>query len=239
MNIITAITAQRRNTSRCSVYLDGEFAFGCTIETAERFALRKGLQLAPALRSELESYDDRLRVRRAAYTFVSFKPRTRKQVHQKMREKGFSADEADEAVEFLEDLRLLNDQQYARMFITDALGSGSATALARKAVGLDKIRMELKKRGVSEHDIADTLAEHFDRAALAAQSADNAVVTARKKMALLRKKESDERKRRAALAAHLQRQGFSYDETKRAIAQVEAEFDEDNEHDEDDESDEE
>jgi regulatory protein len=214
-NIITALTVQKRNNSRCSVFLDGEFAFGCTIDTVERFALRKGMTLTDDLRRDLEAHDGLIRVKQAAYVFVSFKPRTRKQVRQKMLDKGFTPEEADYAVEFLEEFRHLDDKNYARMFIADTL--------ARKAVGLDKLRMELKKRGVSDHDIADTLAENFDRDTLAEQTAQNALQAARKKYPAIQRKESDPYKRKHALSAHLQRNGFAYNDIKHAIAEVMAE----------------
>ncbi len=45
MPIITAITEQKRRPNRRSVFLDGAFAFGCSVNVIARFRLRERMQL--------------------------------------------------------------------------------------------------------------------------------------------------------------------------------------------------
>jgi regulatory protein len=210
---ITSIVVQQRNHARCSVFVNGEFSFGCAIDVAERNGLRKGQELSRADIERMQTEDDALRVKQAAYKYVSYKPRTARQVRQKMREKGFTTEEAEQAIEFLMDLGHIDDVDYARMFIGDTL--------KRKAVGLDKIRMELKKRGVSDDDIEDVLAQHFDHAALHDQTQTNIYTAARKKLSTLQRKyPSDPHKRKQALVTHLQRQGFAWHDIKPVVEDV-------------------
>jgi regulatory protein len=211
--IITSIVAQRRNDARCSVFVNGEFSFGCAIDVAERHGLRKGQRLTRADIEQMQAEDDTLRAKQAAYTYVSYKPRTVQQVRLKLREKGFTAEEIEVAVEFLAEFGHVDDANYARMFIADSL--------QRKAVGLAKIRMELKKRGVSDYDIEDALAEHFDRDALHDQVRANIAIAARKKLpALCRKYAAEPERCKQALVAYLGRQGFAWQDIKSVVEDV-------------------
>jgi regulatory protein len=212
--IVTSLVAQKRNNARCSVFINGEFAFGCTIDIAERFGLRKGAELTSALIKQMQTSDDMIRLKQSAYNYVSYKPRTMRQVRDAMLKKGFTADEAQFAIDFLMEFDLLDDKKYAQMYIADTM--------KRKAVGLDKLRTELRKRGVAEYDIQDVVAESFSYEELDQQTTHNALQAAQKKLRLLSRKEPAQRK--PALTAYLQRQGFSWEIIKRTLAEVENEL---------------
>src|SRR5437762_12808057 len=47
MPTITKISEQRRRANRRNVYLDGAFAFGCSLNVVAKFRLREGIKLSP------------------------------------------------------------------------------------------------------------------------------------------------------------------------------------------------
>jgi regulatory protein len=209
---ITAITIQKHNSSRCSVFVNGEFAFGCSIDIVERYALRTGAELTAVLLDELKHHDDALRTRQLAYAFIAFKPRTKHQVRQRLIAKQCTPAHVEETLDLLEELGYLNDKRYARMFIHDTL--------RRKHVGLEKIRTDLRSRGISDYDIDDVLSDLVADEALSAQSRNNALAAARKKFSVLAHKESDSYKQRQALRAYLHRKGFTRAEIDDALREV-------------------
>lgn len=194
---VTAVIAQKHNPSRCSIFLDGSFAFGCSMDLVLQYTLRKGKVINEDVYRELLSREDLMQLKQKALAYATYKPRTVEQVRKKMIEKGYTAEEAVRAVEFLEEFGYLNDRAFARMFIRDYI--------QRKPAGRQKIADELRKRGVQPFDIDDALTEAFPQAetlSLARQAAE-------KKMRSLASRPPEKRKQ--ALVQYLQRQGFAWE----------------------------
>lgn len=194
---VTAVIAQKHNPSRCSIFLDGSFAFGCSMDLVLQYTLRKGKVINEDVYRELLSREDLMQLKQKALAYATYKPRTVEQVRKKMIEKGYTAEEAVLAVEFLEEFGYLNDRVFARMFIRDYI--------QRKPAGRQKIADELRKRGVQPFDIDDALTEAFpedETLSLARQAAE-------KKIRSLASRAPEKRKQ--ALVQYLQRQGFSWE----------------------------
>ena len=204
---ITAVAAQKHNPARCSVFLNGVFAFGCSMDLVLQYNLHKGKTISAALRQELLEREDMMKLKRRALDYATYKPRTAEQVRRKMIEKGYAAEEAEFAVAFLQEFGYLDDRQYARMFVRDLL--------ARKAVGRRKLAEELARRGVSKFDVEDVLAEVFPQE----EVSELAQRAAEKKLRNLASKPVD--KRRPALMQYLQRQGFSWEVIEPLVRQLE------------------
>jgi len=205
--IVTAVVAQKRNTSRCSVFLNDAFAFGCSVDVAERFALRKGKELSKQEVEALQAEEHQLALKQAAYTYIAYKPRTARQVRDKLVHKGYTPEAAAVAVEFLQDLGYLDDADYARRFARDYLH--------RKAASTAKLRQELAKRGIGKTVIEQTCLELFaeqDAHELNLQQARQAVQKKLRSAAKMKASSAaTPEKRRQLLVAYLQRQGFSWE----------------------------
>jgi regulatory protein len=208
--IITAITAQKKNPSRCSVFVNGEFAFGCTIDTTVRFGLTKGRELTQRDKEQLEAQEDIIALKQTALRYAIYKSRTAQEVRHKMTEKEFAPEEADYAVQFLEEFGYVNDRLYAKVFIQEMM--------KRKPAGEIRLRQELAKRGISKHDITDALAEAFPAETARDMAFDSAMTAAQKKMHTLGHKTPEKRKQ--ALVSYLQRQGFSWKVIKKVLPSV-------------------
>lgn len=194
---VTAVIAQKRNPSRCSIFLDGSFAFGCSMDLILACNLHKGKVITDDVRRDLLAREEIMQLKQKALAYATYKPRTAEQVRKKMVEKGYAPEEAVQAVEFLQEFGYLDDREFARMFIRDYL--------QRKPAGRQKLAEELRKRGVQPFDIDDALAEAFpenDTLELARRAAE-------KKLRSLASRPPEKRKQ--ALVQYLQRQGFAWD----------------------------
>lgn len=208
--IITSVAAQKKNPARCSVFLNGEFAFGCTIDTAVRFSLTKGREISSQELARLQEQEDIIALKQTALRYATYKSRTAEEVRRKMLEKDFAPEEAEYAVQFLEEFGYVDDRKYALGFLRETM--------KRKPAGESRLRQELMKRGVSKHDIADALAEAFPAETSRETALESAHEAAQKKMRSLERKAPEKRKQ--ALVGYLQRQGFSWDVIKKVLSDV-------------------
>lgn len=208
--IITTIAVQKKNASRCSVFLNGEFAFGCTIDTAVRFGLTKGKELSKQDLERLQEQEDIIALKQAALRYATYKSRTAEEVRRKMLEKDFAPEEAEYAVQFLEEFGYVDDRKYARAYIKEAT--------ERKFMGAARLKQELQKRGIAKHDIEDALTEAFPPEDSRDTIFETARAAAHKKLRSLGNKTGEKRKQ--ALVGYLQRQGFSWELIKRVLTEV-------------------
>ena len=115
IHIITALTAQKRNTQRINVYLDGEFAFGLTRFVAAWLYL--GQELSDEKITELQTEDAREVAYQKALNLLDYRPRTAQEIRQKLQKHEISADNIDYVLERLARSGLLNDQQFAQSWV--------------------------------------------------------------------------------------------------------------------------
>ncbi len=78
--------------------------------------------------------------------YISYKPRTEKEVRVYLNDKGVSLDEINDVVSKLKAAKFINDLQYVKDYTRYAL---------EKKRGKFRIEMELRDRGVSSFDIED------------------------------------------------------------------------------------
>lgn len=207
--IITSVVVQKKNASRCSVFLNGEFAFGCMIDTAVRFGLTKGKELSKQDVERLQEQEDIIALKQVALRYATYKSRTAEEVRRKMLEKEFAPEEAEYAVQFLEEFGYVDDRKYARTYIKEGV--------ERKFMGVNRLRQELLKRGISKFDVEDALTEAFSPESSKEAAFETALAAAEKKLRSLGRK--DEEKRKQALVGYLQRQGFSWEVIKQVLAE--------------------
>lgn len=132
----------------------------------------------------------------AAFRLLARRDRSEKDLADRLRRKGYSAEEVNAAVERCRELGYLDDQRFARQRARNLLASG-------RAVG-PRLLAELKQQGVAE-DLAQTAATE------AADEIDPDRVLSqllRKRFADFRYAEADDRQRRRVIQ-YFMRRGFS------------------------------
>lgn len=140
---ITGLVVQKRNKERVNVYLDGEFAFGLAM--IEALKLHKGQSLSDAEVDRLRALDEVEVAHEAALRFLANRPRSIAEVRQKLRQKELSEAAIEQAIERLQQTRLLDDEAFARFWVDNREQFGPRSTRA--------LRSELRHKGVAEEDI--------------------------------------------------------------------------------------
>ena len=94
-----------------------------------------------------------MNIKDTAFRYLESRPRTVKQMRDKLREKGFDDEAIDETVEELIDYGYLNDEDFAITYIGYCFSKGK---------GLKLIRYELKTKGVDENTIEDAMMKYSE-----------------------------------------------------------------------------
>ena len=194
---ITRVAQQKRDGDRVSVFVDDQFAFGLSLDLAVEAGLRKGMALTVKAQEALLAKQQTHSARAAALNYLSYQARTAEEVRRKLRTKDFSADVVEDAVAHLETYGYLNDEAYARAY--------TRGRFAGRGYGPQRLRMELRKRGVASETI-ETVLDELEEAEDVSATAEH---HARKRWEALAR-ESDPRKRMKKTIDFLVRRGFSY-----------------------------
>jgi regulatory protein len=188
---ITAIHVQKHDPNRLNIELDGEFAFGLSRLVAAW--LKVGDLLSEDRINALIESDTSEVAYQKATRLLDYRPRTEKEIRQRLAQKEFSTLEIDQVVLRLKRANLVQDQQFAKMWIENRNDYHPRSQRL--------MRYELRIKGVAEQTIESALADSADDLELATRAAAQ---YARKlnfqDRVLFRKK----------LSAYLARRGFSY-----------------------------
>ncbi|MCI8623379.1 MAG: regulatory protein RecX [Provencibacterium sp.] len=199
---VTDIRLTRRG--RFAVYGDGEFC--CTLhpEVYARSHLQVGDVIEPSRLGALCYETEEKLLRERALNLLSAREYTRRQLCDKLVAKGAEEEMAAAAASRMEELGLLDDAGYA---------CRAAADMARlKGYAPRRITQELRRRGLSEEDIA---------AALDSLEEENAQERiAQILLSRYARLWEDEKVRRRAVAA-LQRMGYSYEDIRFVAAHIE------------------
>lgn len=194
---ITAITPQKHDAARCNIEVDGRFFCGMQLLTVMEHRLKVGSIVTEEELSQLQLAGERQTALDKALTHISASMKTERDIRDFLRRKGYLQDVADYVVGKMKGYGYLDDEAYARAYAESA----------GKRKGGRLIRMELKRKGVSDQAIAAALSEGVDEGAAAKAALEK----------YLRGKKPDEKTLRKAYA-HLMSKGFDYDTARSALA---------------------
>jgi len=198
---ITAIEPQQKNPQRVNVYLNGEFVFGLAAIVAAW--LKVGQELGEEKIASLKAEDEREVTYRKALHYLSYRPRSSAEVRQNLTKRGVSESLAAETVNRLLSAGLVNDETFAQAWVENR-----NTFRPRSQSAL---RMELRRKGLSDETIQSVLDEQVDEEALA-------FVAARKYARRLASLEWPEFRQK--LGGFLARRGFSYTTLAPVVSEV-------------------
>jgi regulatory protein len=198
---ITAIEPQKKNLQRVNVYLDGEFAFGLTSLVAAW--LKVGQELGEEKIANLKGEDEREVTYQKALHFLDYRPRSMMEVRQNLLKRGISDSLIDETVNRLQSAGLVNDEAFARAWVENR-----NTFRPR---GKPALRMELRRKGLSDEIIQSVLDTHVHEESLAFEAARKYV----RRLVGLEWPEF-----RQKLGGFLTRRGFSYATIAPVVSEV-------------------
>lgn len=199
---ITALKAQKRDKTRVAVYLDGEFAFGLALIHA--LWLKTGQTLTDAQIEELKAADTLEKARQRALDFIGYKPRTEREVRQRLTRAGVDEASMAQIVADMRNAGLLDDASFSKEWVESRLRSSPASRR--------KLEWELRQKGVAQSVINQTL-----------QTADvddtqTALDMARRRLPRLAGDDAITQKRK--LSDYLARNGFNYSTISEVLAAV-------------------
>jgi len=194
---VTRIERQERRAGRVNIYVDGRFAAGVSAETLARSGLRTGDKVDERLLESLRKEEDRATAKSAALRLLGTRPRSVKELRDRLLEKEFAEATIQPVLEQLTRAGLLDDDLFARMFIRHTL--------KLRPVGRIVLRQRLLLRGVDARTADSALEEEMP------DPATQALAVARQ---LLRRSRGSlpagDPKIRRRLAAGLARRGFPW-----------------------------
>jgi regulatory protein len=203
-SLITAIEPQQRDPERVSVFLNGAFAFGLPALVAVQESLRVGDELSEDQIARLRALDEQAKAVNAAMNLLARRPRSEREIRDRLKRKGYPPETIDAAVAKLEGWRYLDDEAFARFWVENRE--------ANKPRGRRLLEQELRLKGVDRKTIRQTI----DETELDETSA--ALGLGRNKLRTYGKLEPAVARRR--LGAFLVRRGYGYDVVKPALDQL-------------------
>ena len=137
------------------------------------------------------------RAKNTAYRYLTIRPRSRKELADKLQDKEFPDSVIDAVLEHVTRLGYLDDGTFAAQW--------AASRVRSRGFGRRRLEQELRIKGISREIIKETLNTLFEEA----PEAETARKEAEKKLRTLTRFEPEVRRRR--LAGFLERRGFSSD----------------------------
>ena len=146
---ITAIKVNKKRPDRRSIFIDDQFAFAVSEGNLFQHNLEEGAELSDKQIKELTTADEFDKAKQAAVNLLSYRPRSIKEVSNRLVHKGWNKDLADRVTGELVDKGYLNDEEFAAIFARDKAKN--------KCLGPVALKSELIKTGVAEKIIEQTI----------------------------------------------------------------------------------
>lgn len=168
---ITALSPQKHDPDRLSVFVDGELRMGISAEIALAAGLRIGQPVDEAQLTELERRDRGWQAREAALRLLAVRPRSAAELLRRLRMKGYEPEIGEEVIARLRELGMIDDAAFAGLVVRDRvrLRPQGARRLANelRAKGVDAetasaaIRETLEGEQTDERELARRAAEKW------------------------------------------------------------------------------
>ena len=200
---ITKIEAQKKNKHRYNIFIDGAFAFGLYEDSVLKYGLRTEDELDEKKIKEMRDFDEFGYGKKAAYSFLAYKPRSKKELVKKLKQKKVSDKIIDDIIELLEKQKYLDDKIYAKSYLEDKLNS--------KPIGRRLAKLKLTEKGIDKELIEITIDENYTE--------DKKFAMAKKLMEKFEKKVryKDQADKKNKCYRYLISKGFDYETAGRVL----------------------
>jgi regulatory protein len=188
---------ERRGGQRTNVYVDGRYAFSLSTELAA--TLHVGDAISTAEHTALVVKDQQARAYDAALHFLGPRPRSEREIRDRLARHEFDPQIVDGVVVRLRRLRLVDDAAFAEYWVEQRA--------THKPRGSRLLKQELRQKGVSQDVVSEALPDEDD--------AEGAYRAAQRKAVSLRA--LDERTFKQRLGGFLQRRGYGYETVKTVV----------------------
>jgi regulatory protein len=195
---ITSIQRQKKDSTRASIFLDDEFAFGVCDRTVEQFRLRKGDYLDRELFEKITEFDYGIEAKRIALHYLNYRARSEKEIRERLEKEDIPDAIVVRVLEFLKENKLVDDEAWSQAFVNDKL--------ARKPVSSKQLAYGLAQKGVPKAVIEETISNLNETET----DETRAMQAAEKRWPRILRSESNPRKQKQKLYTFLAARGFEF-----------------------------
>lgn len=204
--IITKIEVQKKKENRVNIFINEEFAFGCSSELVYYHNLSKGKEINVDELKELILEDNYITGKAKALKYLETSLRSEHQVREYLEKREYEESVINRVIEFLKEYKFIDDTYYAKSYAAQNI----------RSQGKNNIKYKLMQRGIAEGIIVKTLDDIPGD-----EEYNTALKLAEKRCAVLCKSESDLWKIKTKLNTFLLSKGYGYDTVKSVIDKLE------------------
>ncbi len=211
MPLVIGLKRKKRTKEWYIIYLNDGREILTYIDLVVKFKIKTGKTLNEEQIQEIKSSSELILAKETAYKFLSYRPRTQKEVEEKLRQKGFQDDVITKVVEEIKRYGFINDLEYTRNFVFNKARS--------KTLGEIALKQFLLSKGISNEIIEKVLSEREDLI----DEFEIALELAKKKLKQLKtskKKKLDKNEQKRKVYEFLARRGFTWDTIGRVIGRI-------------------
>ncbi len=195
----------KRNKKSYTLVVGDETLKNVNADVVLSYSLQVGEMDVDKFREFLKE-NDRQNAKGYLYNMIARKARTTKEARERLYEKGYRKDAVDYAIESVSAYGYLDDGEYAKNYVSNAV----------RSKGGYRLRRELQLKGVSDESIAEALIE------VDSDSEFISAVTLAEKY--LKNKDATDVKVKEKLFRYLVSRGYGYDAVKKVMKHVGAEI---------------
>ncbi len=202
---VTSLAWQRKDPNRCSVFLDGAFAFGLHVDVVSAHGLRPGVVLSIDACVAVLQEDVYHRALKRILGYLAYKPRTEKELQDRLRRLQVDVSTSEQVMQKVRAMHLVHDALYAEEFARGRL----------RAYGPRRVVRELVQKGIPEALAEKTVVRcnpHEDPDEHMAQLVEKAYTRYRT--------ESNPRLRSQKTIRYLMRRGHELERIQAALARI-------------------
>ncbi len=211
MPVVVNLKRKKRTKEWYFIYLSDGREILSYIDFIIKFNIKTGKNLTEEKIQEIKSSSNLLLARETAYKFLSYKPRTQKEVEEKLKQKGFSEEIISKVIDDIKRYGFIDDLEYTRNFVLNKIRSKTLGKIALKQILLSKgIPNETIERVLAERE---NLIDEFEIALELAEKKLKQIKSSKRK-----KRDKNEQKRK--VYEFLARRGFTWDTINRVISTI-------------------
>ncbi len=194
---MTITAVEPRLKQMCALFIDGEYVMNLDAQTLIENRFDVGREIDDEELKDIIEKSNERRAKEKALWLISYRSHSKKELFDKLR-RDYDEESAQKAVDRLEELRLLNDEEFARAY--------ARKLIYGKKLSIRAAEYELLRKGINKATAEQALSE------LEYDAQTQIIDFINKKY----KNINDEKIRRRAVAA-LQRKGYGWDDIKSAL----------------------
>jgi len=201
---ITEVSVQKKDASRCAVYLDGSYAFGLHMDLVLKAGLKKSMRLEADAARELLTEDLYFKAMKRIMDYIAYRPRGQKEIRDRLNAFKIPEELQTRIFDRLTELNYVDDERLARSFASSRWQS--------KGYGPRRIEQELRKRGIAPETASRVISELTQELSVG-ENLQRQISAAERRY----RNEEDDAKRKQKMIGFLSRRGFSMSDIMDAL----------------------